>query len=420
MRRVKRLATITIALTIGLAGTAHAAAGDDARLVFIETTSVNTGTIATAPVPCATGEAALGGGIRPFSGGTMWMQETGPQAANGALLAPGERPGRWLSSTYNDSGQSRAFATYAVCSASSDATAQTTTLGVSNSPDGAKQGSATMPCPTGQRAVGGGILGAGRLEASGPVDETFQPSGTVTGDIPRGWFVSMVTDSAIPPTYRMYALCSPTSTATIAIDTEDLQPGEVSNIGVGCPPAQRLLSGGVIGSIPRGEVVSSGAAQNNGLAYASQDTNNSPTTGFGWRAQVRNIGGQATYKVAAVCEAPTPGGPTGPTDPNPPGTAPSNDFTIGKLSKNRDKGTATLALTVPGPGSVAVESPKLKEQSVPVAGAGEVSVKLKADGNAKRKLKDKGKLKASAEISFTPTGGVENAQEKRVKLVREG
>ena len=419
MRGVKRFATITLALTFCLAATARAAAGDDARLVYAETPQVGTGTIATAPVPCAGGQTALGGGLRPFSGGTMWIQESGPQAASGALLATGERPGRWFSSVYNNSGQSHGFATYAVCSASSDATAHTTTLGVSNSPDGAKQGSGTMPCPDGQRAVGGGILGAGQLEASGPVDETFQSSNTVTGDIPRGWFVSMVTDSAIPPTYRMYALCSPTSTATLAVDTEDLTPGEVSSIGVGCPGTQRLLSGGVIGAIPRGEIVGSGAAQNNGLAYAAQDTNNAPTTGFGWRAQVRNIGAQATYKVAAVCEAPTPGGPTDPTDPDPPATPPSNDFTIGKLTKNRDRGTATLALTVPGPGTVAVESPKLKEQTAPVAGAGEVSVKLKADGNAKQKLKNKGKLKAAAEISFTPTGGVAASQDKRVKLVRD-
>ena len=425
MRAVRRLATITLALTFGLVGGAHAAAGDDARLVYVETPNVGTGTIATAAVPCATGEAALGGGIRPFNGGSMWMQESGPQAANGAVLATGERPGRWFSSLYNNSGQGRAFATYAVCSASSDATVQTTTLGVSASPDGAKQGTGTMSCPTGQRAIGGGILGAGRLEASGPVDETFQSSNTVTGDIPRGWFVSMVTDSAIPPTYRMYALCSSTSTATVAIDDETLQPGEVDNIGVGCPSTQRLLSGGVIGTIPRGEIVSSGAAQNNGLIYASQETNNAPTTGFGWRAQVFNIGPAADYKVAAVCEAPTPTTPTPPTNPtdptNPtnPNNPPSNQILLGKLSRNKDRGTATLPITLPGPGTVSLESPKLKPQALSSATAGNVVVKFKSVGSARQKLKRKGKLNVSAAVTFTPTGGTANTVTTQTKLKRD-
>ena len=86
------------------------------------------------------------------------------------------------------------------------------------------------------------------LKRAGPSDKSCQSSNTVTGDIARWWLVSMVTDSAIPPTYRMYALCSSTSTATVAIDDETLQPGEVDNIGVGCPSTQRLLSGGVFGA----------------------------------------------------------------------------------------------------------------------------------------------------------------------------
>ncbi len=425
MRVVRRLATITLALTLGLVGTAHAAAGDDARLVYVETGFVGTGTIATAPVGCASTEAALGGGIRSSSGGTMWLQESGPQAANGGFLATGDRPGRWFSSLYNNSGQSKNYSTYAVCSASSDATVHTTTLGVSASPDGAKQGSGTMPCPTGQRAVGGGILGAGRLEASGPVDETFQSSNTVTGDIPRGWFVSMVTDSTIPPTYRMYALCSPTSTATVAIDTETLQPGEVDNIGVVCPSTQRMVSGGVIGTIPRGEIVSSGAAQDNGLVYASQDKNNAPTIGLGWRTQVFNIGPEAEFKVAAVCEAPTPAtptppaNPTNPTNPTNPNNPPSNQILLGKLSRNKDRGTATLPITLPGPGTVSLESPKLKPQALSSATAGNVVVKFKSVGSARQKLKRKGKLNVSAAVTFTPTGGTANTVTTQTKLKRD-
>jgi hypothetical protein len=412
---------MTLFVFLAGAGAAHATAGDDARLAFVNTGFFPTTTVVTAPAPCAIGEAALGGGIRPFSSGSIWVQESGPQTASGAFLATGERPGRWFSSMYNDSGADKSFAAYAVCSASSDATVLATTLSASTSPDGAKQASAPLMCATGQRAVGGGILGAGRVEASGPVDETGQPANTENGDIPRGWFNSVVTESTTPQPFRIYVLCSTASTATIVLDTERLQQNEQFSFGVTCPTTQRMLSGGVIGAIPRGELFGSAPAENNGLVYAGQNTNNASTLGMGWRASIRNIGAEATFKVAAVCEAATPttpSDPTNPDDPTNPG-APSNDFTIDKLSRNRDKGTATLSLTIPGPGTVTVESPKLKPQALTAAAGGGVVVKLKAVGSAKRKHKRKGKVTLAAPVTFTPTGGTANTQTPQVKLKRD-
>jgi hypothetical protein len=64
-------------------------------------------------------------------------------------------------------------------------------------------------------------------------------------------------------------------------------------------------------------------------------------------------------------------------------------------------------------------SAKLKPQNTGVDDAGTVDLKLKATGNAKQKLKRKGKLKASVEISFTPTGGTENTETTKLKLVRK-
>ena len=417
----KRLGAMTVCVFLALAGAAHASAGDDARLVFVNTGFVPTTTVSTGPVPCVSGEAALGGGIRPFTSGSIWVQESGPQTAAGGFLATGERPGRWFSSMYNDSGSDKSFATYAICSATSDATVLATTISASTSPDGAKQTSAPLMCAPGQRAVGGGILGAGRLEASGPVDETGQPANTESGDIPRGWFNSVVTESSMPAPFRIYVLCSAASTATIALDTERLQPGEQFSFGVTCPTTQRMLSGGVIGAIPRGEIFGSGPAENNGLVYVSQSASNAPTLGMGWRASIRNIGAEATFKVAAVCEAPTPAPPTTPTDPTTPTNpnSPSNVFTIAGLTRNRSRGTGALALNVPGPGTITLESPKLKPQTADVAGSGDVSVKVKATAPGRQKLKRKGKLKTSAAITFTPTGGTAAAQTAKLKLVRD-
>ena len=113
---------------------------------------------------------------------------------------------------------------------------------------------------------------------------------------------------------------------------------------------------------------------------------------------------------------------------NPPVTPPSNVFTFGKLKLNKKKGTATLAVTVPGPGELALGGKDIKPQrplesarrsTKPVAAAGETTLTVKPKGKAKKKLKKKGKAKLKATVTFTPTGGSPNAQDKTIKLKRK-
>jgi DNA-binding beta-propeller fold protein YncE len=98
--------------------------------------------------------------------------------------------------------------------------------------------------------------------------------------------------------------------------------------------------------------------------------------------------------------------------------APSNEFTFGKLKRNKRKGTAKLTVEVPGPGTITIEGKGLKAVARDAGAAAAVKLPVKAKGKAAKKLRRRGKLKALATVTFTPSGGIENAKTKRVKLVR--
>jgi len=98
--------------------------------------------------------------------------------------------------------------------------------------------------------------------------------------------------------------------------------------------------------------------------------------------------------------------------------APSNEFTLGKPKRNKKKGTAKLPVTVPGPGTLVLVGEGLKPVTEEVGAAGEVKLAVKPQGKTKGRLKDKGKAKVDPEVTFTPTGGDPNTQDKKFKLVK--
>jgi hypothetical protein len=110
---------------------------------------------------------------------------------------------------------------------------------------------------------------------------------------------------------------------------------------------------------------------------------------------------------------------------------PSNDFSLGKVKKNKNKGTALLTVDVPGPGKLELSGAGVKPQrslggariSKEVDKAGPVTLKIKAKGKKKAKLADRGKVKVKANITFTPTGdlpGVPSTETKPLKLIDNG
>jgi PKD repeat protein len=93
-----------------------------------------------------------------------------------------------------------------------------------------------------------------------------------------------------------------------------------------------------------------------------------------------------------------------------------NHFTIGKLKRNRKKGTATLTVTVPEPGTVVLAGKWIRKATVRTAKGGVLKVRIKAAGRGLRRLNKRGKLKARLRIAYSPDGGDTSTQQRRVTL----
>jgi hypothetical protein len=102
--------------------------------------------------------------------------------------------------------------------------------------------------------------------------------------------------------------------------------------------------------------------------------------------------------------------------PPPPVAAPSNAFTLGKPRLNKKKGTAKEPVTVPGPGEITLTGKGVKGSSLAAGTAGTVNLPVKPNGKKKRKLNSVGSVKVKVAVTFTPTGGVANSQNRKVTL----
>jgi subtilisin-like proprotein convertase family protein len=107
---------------------------------------------------------------------------------------------------------------------------------------------------------------------------------------------------------------------------------------------------------------------------------------------------------------------------------PSNEFSFGKLKRNKKRGTATLAVIVPSAGTLDLSGKGVVKQrplgpahrvlAKTVSAAGTVKLKIKAKGKAKKQLDRIGTVKVKAKVTYTPTGGDPNTKSKRVKLIK--
>lgn len=181
-------------------------------------------------------------------------------------------------------------------------------------------GGAAAMCPSGQRAVGGGIqpmtpatgpsYNAYRIAFTGPVDETGTTAATDDGDIPRGW-LTYLTNIGADTSFRVYAVCSATSDAVLEEETVLEVDTATTTRLISCPSGGRAIGGGVgtTTSIP----ASNSTAQPYGVTslpvdatgtVAGTQTGDVPTK---WRTTAgfgkSSPGGGATFKYYAVCSA---------------------------------------------------------------------------------------------------------------------
>jgi hypothetical protein len=105
------------------------------------------------------------------------------------------------------------------------------------------------------------------------------------------------------------------------------------------------------------------------------------------------------------------------TPATPPTVSPVvNVFSIGNVTKNKRKGTATIPVTVPGPGSLALSGNGIKAGGATATAGSTVKLVVRAKGKKKRKLSDTGKVVVNPTITYSPTGGTPNSQTLKVKL----
>jgi hypothetical protein len=100
---------------------------------------------------------------------------------------------------------------------------------------------------------------------------------------------------------------------------------------------------------------------------------------------------------------------------------PSNALTLGKLKKNKKKGTATLVVNLPQPsvGSLTLKGKGLKSQTLAITGQAQVKLNVTATGKANKALRKKGKRKVRIEVTYTPTGTAAATATLNAKLVRK-
>ncbi len=101
---------------------------------------------------------------------------------------------------------------------------------------------------------------------------------------------------------------------------------------------------------------------------------------------------------------------------------PDNGFSLGGITRNKKKGTATVTENVPNAGDLAGSGDGATVASA--AGAriskavtqGPAQLLIKAKGKKRRTLNETGKVKLNVAVTYTPTGGDPSTQSVKVKL----
>jgi hypothetical protein len=351
------LLTAGIAVAVGLPSlaaltpsTAAAAPGGDAFVVVSTFTIPSADVQATSSVMCPSGARALGGGAAPTApnpGGVQFLRTfyTAPLDASGlaSQTDAGDVPRGWMVSVGHDSGvQDDVYKLFVVCSATSDAVLASATLAPASPLE------ATVPCPAGMRATGGGVGKNGDtaipgntqgpyVDQTGPVDSTGTVAGTSDGDVPTGWRTVSHQSSF---GNRFFAVCSAQSDAVVRVASYSVATvTQVGSATVTCPAGTRVLSGGdqVDGTVDGGDDRLGRQGPVGALTEVAQVSTGSVARS--WTASGRgNPTGARNHRVYAVCATDVVVPP--PADTTPPQT------TIGTGPKKKTTSTkATVAFS---------------------------------------------------------------------------
>jgi hypothetical protein len=94
---------------------------------------------------------------------------------------------------------------------------------------------------------------------------------------------------------------------------------------------------------------------------------------------------------------------------------PANTFAVGKVAKNKKKGTAALTVSLPNPGKLEATA-ALTQPASTIAGPGEVALTLKPTKKTRKSLRRKGKASGQVLLTYTPDFGTASTQTVKVGL----
>ncbi len=166
-------------------------------------------------------------------------------------------------------------------------------------------GEAFAVCPGTKRVVGGGVVQSGPtggpfVRASGPLDATGVTLNTNDGDKAKMWYAAVRNAGETEQTFRVFALCSGTSKATIEatpLTVEHFQAGEEFAV---CPGNKRALGGGVVQSGPPESLYVDASGPLDATGVTSQTITGDVAKQ--WYAAVSNFSGERrNFKVMAIC-----------------------------------------------------------------------------------------------------------------------
>jgi Ca2+-binding RTX toxin-like protein len=186
----------------------------------------------------------------------------------------------------------------------SDATIEATIFSV----DPYTVGDATVACPAGKRVVGGGVgqppatEAFGYVQQSGPLDETGTTAGTTSGDVGRSWFASVYNSGGTQREFRVFAICSASSDATIQSNPLSVPSRGDRSASVDCPTGKRAVGGGIGQSGATSPLFAS--VQRSGPVDETGTTANTDTgdVATSWFASVHNFSDDVRdFKVLAIC-----------------------------------------------------------------------------------------------------------------------
>jgi hypothetical protein len=167
-------------------------------------------------------------------------------------------------------------------------------------------GEAFAVCPGTKRAVGGGVVQSGTpsflfVRASGPLDATGITLNTNDGDKAKMWYAAVVNSTTTERTFKVFALCSGASKATIEATPLTVPNGQTGEAFAVCPGNKRALGGGVVQSGPAStglRVRASGPLDATGF---TSETITGDIVKQWYAAVSNNTGGSRDFKVFAIC-----------------------------------------------------------------------------------------------------------------------